>query len=532
MWELLVIIFLGWWAWNMFTHVNRRLPQAQMASGEPASDIAGDTGETPVVEVFVEDDESESLFKENQVEMEDAARGAKALEDRDLPGALNAYTRALIEHPLSPDYLTQRSIAFTRLKPPRHDLALKDAELAVLSAQKRAVREKIYAAQFRRMVSLCGLGRYADAAFLVEKLRPLSTKDSKTHKMEVDMWDAKIKTKQPEQEASITEFPDYPLPSEKDMLQQLKMQLDADGKYIFPEEAAATTTTTAAAIPISEESTSAAPTAPPAGMTMDGAADDRSGAEVTPTSSSSTVPKIRHEWYQNNQSVTLTLYAKGVAKDAADIEINDDSVYITFPHPSNPDSTFTFTLDPLFALVDPAQSTANVMSTKIEINLRKAQAGQKWHTLEGSAPLKRAEANSNPDTTTSTTNTPLQPATSIATATAPAYPTSSRRGPKNWDKLANDLHAKSKAKPKIKKDTRGSGSDSASQGDGEAEVDSDYESGDAVDGFFKKIYANADPDTQRAMMKSYVESNGTSLSTNWGEVSKGKVEVVKSKDEA
>ncbi|KAK5382462.1 Cochaperone protein [Exophiala xenobiotica] len=496
-----------------------------MASGEPASDLAGDTGETPVVEVFVEDDEFETL-----VAMEDAARGAKALEDRDLPGALNAYTRALIEHPLSPDYLTQRSIAFTRLKPPRHDLALKDAELAVLSAQKRAVREKIYAAQFRRMVSLCGLGRYADAAFLVEKLRPLSTKDSKTHKMEVDMWDAKIKTKQPEQEVSITEFPDYPLPSEKDMLQQLKMQLDAHGKYIFPEEAAATTTTTAAAIPISEESTSAAPTAPPAGMTMDGAADDRSSAEVTPTSSSSTVPKIRHEWYQNNQSVTLTFYAKGVAKDAADIEINDDSVYITFPHPSNPDSTFTFTLDPLFALVDPAQSTANVMSTKIEINLRKAQAGQKWHTLEGSAPLKRAEANSDPDITTSTTNTPLQPASS--TATAPAYPTSSRTGPKNWDKLANDLHAKSKAKPKIKKDTRGSGSESTSQDDGEAEVDSDYESGDAVDGFFKKIYAHADPDTQRAMMKSYVESNGTSLSTNWGEVSKGKVEVVKSKDEA
>ncbi|KAK5462975.1 Cochaperone protein [Exophiala xenobiotica] len=525
MWELLVIVFVWWWAWNMFTHVNGRRPQAQMA---PASDIAGDTGETPVVEVFVEDDESESLIKENQVEMEDAARGAKALEDRDLPGALNAYTRALIEHPLSPDYLTQRSIAFTRLKQPRHDLALKDAELAVLSAQKRAVREKIYAAQFRRMVSLCGLGRYADAAFLVEKLRPLSTKDSKKHKMEVDMWDAKIKTKQPAQEVTITEFPDYPLPSEKEMLQQLKMQLDADGKYVFPKEAAADAA--AAAIQTSEEATSAAPTAPPAGMTMDGAADDRSGAEVTPTSSTSTVPKIRHEWYQNNQSVTLTLYAKGVAKDAADIEINDDSVYITFPHPSNPDSTFTFTLDPLYALVDPAQSTANVMSTKIEINLRKAQAGQKWHTLEGSAPLKRAEANSNPDTTTSTSNTPLQPATS--TATAPAYPTSSRTGPKNWDKLANDLHAQSKAKQNTKKDTRGSGSDPASQGDGEAEVDSDYESGDAVDGFFKKIYAHADPDTQRAMTKSFVESNGTSLSTNWGQVSKGKVEVVKSKDEA
>lgn len=31
---------------------------------------------------------------------------------------------------------------------------------------------------------------------------------------------------------------------------------------------------------------------------------------------------------------------------------------------------------------------------------------------------------------------------------------------------------------------------------------------------------------RRAMMKSFTESNGTSLSTNWDEVGKGKVETV------
>jgi suppressor of G2 allele of SKP1 len=35
----------------------------------------------------------------------------------------------------------------------------------------------------------------------------------------------------------------------------------------------------------------------------------------------------------------------------------------------------------------------------------------------------------------------------------------------------------------------------------------------------------ADPDTQRAMMKSYQESNGTVLSTNWKEVGTGEVEM-------
>ena len=59
--------------------------------------------------------------------------------------------------------------------------------------------------------------------------------------------------------------------------------------------------------------------------------------------------------------------------------------------------------------------------------------------------------------------------------------------------------------------------------DGKTEEEDD-DGNDPVDGFFKKLYAGADADTRRAMMKSYQESNGTALSTNWDEVGKGKVE--------
>lgn len=108
---------------------------------------------------------------------------------------------------------------------------------------------------------------------------------------------------------------------------------------------------------------------------------------------------------------------------------------------------------------------------------------------------------------------------------APTYPSSSRRGPKDWDKLASTLTEK-KTKPadKGKKMATGEKDKAGDESDGAESVDSDYEGGDPVDSFFKKLYAGADPDTRRAMIKSYTESQGTSLSTNWNEVGQGKVE--------
>lgn len=44
------------------------------------------------------------------------------------------------------------------------------------------------------------------------------------------------------------------------------------------------------------------------------------------------------------------------------------------------------------------------------------------------------------------------------------------------------------------------------------------EGNDAMMKLFKEIYANANEETRRAMMKSYATSGGTVLSTNWGEV--------------
>lgn len=78
-------------------------------------------------------------------------------------------------------------------------------------------------------------------------------------------------------------------------------------------------------------------------------------------------------------------------------------------------------------------------------------------------------------------------------ASRPAYPSSSRTGPKDWDKIG---------------------------------ADDDEEDGSDVNFFFKKLYKGATPEQQRAMMKSFTESNGTSLSTDWNDVKDRKVDTV------
>ena len=80
-----------------------------------------------------------------------------------------------------------------------------------------------------------------------------------------------------------------------------------------------------------------------------------------------------------------------------------------------------------------------------------------------------------------------------------------RKPRKNWDGITSEI---------LSKDTTVT-SDQDPNAGGDA----------AVNEFFQKLYADADEDTRRAMMKSYSESGGTTLSTNWDEVRKARVEV-------
>ncbi|KAK9254262.1 SGS domain-containing protein [Lipomyces tetrasporus] len=200
-------------------------------------------------------------------------------------------------------------------------------------------------------------------------------------------------------------------------------------------------------------------------------------------------PKVRHEWYQTPEDVTFTLFVKSAPKNATTVSIQKDSVSsrqkyesgmytnsaakfsITYPLASGSD--FSFEIGPLAGEIDPENSKYLVLTTKIELKLRKSVPG-KWAALEAS------------DVEVATKQAAL-----------PSYPTSSKKGHKNWDAVALELAKDS--------------------------LTGDEDTGDSAAAFFKQLYEGADEDTKRAMMKSYVESNGTALSTNWAEVKKDQV---------
>ncbi|KAG0640133.1 hypothetical protein HOY80DRAFT_885213 [Tuber brumale] len=247
----------------------------------------------------------------------------------------------------------------------------------------------------------------------------------------------------------------------------------------------------------------------PAPVSLSG--DDKVASDTVPpppvTGVSTPASRIRHEWYQTASQVVLTIYVKGVPTDKATVEINSESVSVAFPLVTG--SEWTFDVSPLFDKIDPLTSGFSILATKIEIKLVKAHQGRKWSGLE--AP----ECASAPGAGEANVGMAGEPK-----AVFPVYPTSSKKGPKDWDKVAKDLTAR----PKKDKKGKGTADDKGEDDPEGAEYDSDYEGGDPVNHFFKKLYKDADEDTRRAMMKSYVESNGTALSTNWHEVGKARVE--------
>jgi suppressor of G2 allele of SKP1 len=367
--------------------------------------------------------------------MDDAKKGDSALAASQYTEAILHYTSALAANPNAVKYYITRSTAYQRaLKYPE---ALADAEIAVALAHKRGKRELIKDSQFRRALALFFLGQYGNADIVLKIVKGLDPKD----KM-LPIWEMKIAAK-------------------------LKDLADDDDKR----------TVTAKNVPDVEVPSAPAaskPAAAPEKKTEEPAAPK----PIMPTPAN----KIKHDWYQSNDSVTVNILAKGAPKDAA-VEIEQHTLSVSFPITGS-SSDYHFSADPLYAAIDPTQSKFRVTPNKVEITLRKAALGIKWHNLEGD---HAAEVDDKEESKTTIPTHVL--ASKSSESAAPVYPTSSKSGAKNWDKLAKeDLDEK------------------------------DEMEGDETSNFFKTLFKGCSAEQQRAMMKSYQESGGTVLSTDWSSV--------------
>ncbi|KAG8013932.1 Protein SGT1-like protein [Nibea albiflora] len=122
----------------------------------------------------------------------------------------------------------------------------------------------------------------------------------------------------------------------------------------------------------------------------------------------------------------------------------------------------------------PQQSNFKILSTKVEFKMKKTDA-IRWEKLEGEGQesnIKHFDPNQ--------------------------YPSSSHYTCK-WDKMVEDLT--------------------------EEEKDEKLEGDAALNKLFQQIYCDGSDEVKRAMNKSFMESGGTVLSTNWKDVGKRKVEM-------
>ncbi|PWN87875.1 SGS-domain-containing protein [Acaromyces ingoldii] len=192
----------------------------------------------------------------------------------------------------------------------------------------------------------------------------------------------------------------------------------------------------------------------------------------------------RHDFYQTDTVLTLSIYIKGLSP--SDVSLSLAPTSMTFDVPSRAQR---LVVEHLRDAIRPDESSFKVLATKVDVTLVKAQPAR-WDALEaspGSNPVAAASVSSSA-------------ASGVSTAPSDGGSLDARkRSTRNkWDTL--DV------------DENGPGQGGEENGNGE------------LQDFFQKLYADADDDTRRAMMKSYQESGGTHLSTNWGEVSKARVE--------
>lgn len=159
------------------------------------------------------------------------------------------------------------------------------------------------------------------------------------------------------------------------------------------------------------------------------------------------VQRFRHDFIQNPTHVTVTVYIKGATKENCEVEFTPTSLSLDWTI-SGSDS-WQLMFDPLFGNIVPEDSAASFFGTKLEMRLKKKEAG-KWDKLEKDVEAKELDELTEEE----------------IKRKRDYYPSSKAQGgqAKNWDKIAQEI-------PEDK-----------------------LEGEEALNGFFQQIYGRGDPE--------------------------------------
>lgn len=496
------------------------------------------------------------------------AAGFKAIEQRNWPEAIDNLSKA-INQSKSPAWLLARSQAF--METGQLDEAIADADYAYCTAAERGndkSRKQVIEAQYRRSVCFFRKKEYANAdkcAVWSQRLaKGVAVREAKSVQQEgvndKGYYFATVEEAMTEEGEQNNHKGDDPMAKLSAVMggtssEKTPYAKDWNKAQIWRSQVLRFLETLPEEDPARKITIDLTPKKPSKlGPDVQPAKNDVVKSEVAkPTPTTAPAPDystFRTQFYQSDTSITVSVFMKFATKeDMAKVDVRfleggkvvsaeicppcvccpvtDRSQVVAKGVPRQPPVLFIKTHD----RISVSKSAWRVASMKLELTLVKEVPG-KWAdfgTQSSSTPesvdldaypwlahwvdfekvfagvgsmtseessRKAASGSSQGSEESATSETPATTSSaariSKATTKAPAYPTSSKSGPKDWDNIGKD--------------------------------DDDEDDAKDVDHFFKQLYKGSTPEQQRAMMKSYLESNGTALSTDWNEVSKGKVE--------